>query len=360
MHIIKRSLITKLLLSVGLIAPAAGGALAREASPKQSENQNSDNQKSAAEASLANCYTEQVKISGSQVSVEQIRAHCRARLQIESKIGNGELSPLEKRIAREKATRDNPNVITPHKRNYLLPVSFVDEPNNAPFSEELGTAGLKKFEAKFQLSFKAAIADSLLKKDDLLFFGFTLQSYWQMYNQDVSSPFRETNYQPEIFYGVFNDFKVGQWTNRVNVIGIEHQSNGRTQPSSRSWNRIYAQFVWENDNWVVMFKPWYRLPEKDKTTPTQATGDDNPDIEKFMGNFEFSSVYKWEQQTFGMMFRNNLRNDNRGALQLDWTFPMGRRFKGYAQYFNGYGESLIDYNQSIERIGIGVLLTDVF
>ena len=67
-----------------------------------------------------------------------------------------------------------------------------------------------------------------------------------------------------------------------------------------------------------------------------------------------------ENQTFGVMFRNNLRSNNRGAIQLDWTFPMGRRFKGYAQYFNGYGESLIDYNHSLQRVGIGILLTDVF
>ena len=77
---------------------------------------------------------------------------------------------------------------------------------------------------------------------DVLFFGFTLQSYWQMYNSDISSPFRETNYQPEIFYGFINDLKVGEWTNRVNIIGIEHQSNGRTQPLSRSWNQNLCQF----------------------------------------------------------------------------------------------------------------------
>ena len=110
-----------------------------------------------------------------------------------------------------------------------------------------------------------------------------------------------------------------------------------------------------------MFKPWYRLPEKEKTEPNQPDGDDNPDIGDYMGFFEFSTHYQWDDQTFSMMLRNNLRSENnRGAIQLDWTFPMGKRFKGYAELFHGYGESLIDYNHKTTRLGIGVLLTDVF
>lgn len=309
---------------------------------------------------LKACLLEQILISDSERQVGDITAWCNLHLENELKVTSGQLSPLEKRIVRERESSNNPNIITSHKRNYLLPVSYVDEPNNSPYTSTFKEHQLDNFETKFQLSFKAPLAESLIKEDDILFFGFTIQSYWQMYNSDISSPFRETNYQPEVFYGFLNDYRVGEWTNRVNVIGIEHQSNGQTQGLSRSWNRIYAQFVWENDNWIMTFKPWYRLPEKDKEDPTQADGDDNPDIGKYMGNFEFSSVYKWEQQTFGVMLRNNLRADNRGALQLDWTFPLGKRFKGYAQYFKGYGESLIDYNHSVERLGVGILLTDFF
>jgi len=306
------------------------------------------------------CYVEQVTISEPNRSAGEINSWCRERLTNKEKIKNGELSLLQKRIIREREAGKSANIIIPYKRNYILPVSYQSSPNQESYNAISGDSLLDNVEAKFQLSFKAPLAESLLKKDDILFVGFTLQSYWQMYNSDISSPFRETNYQPEIFYGIFNDFKVGEWTNLVNVIGIEHQSNGRSQPLSRSWNRLYAQFVWENDNWAIMFKPWYRLPEDKKTEPGQADGDDNPDIDKYMGYFEFSSVYKWEQQTFGIMFRNNLRSDNRGAMQLDWTFPMGKRIKGYAQYFNGYGESLIDYNHSNQRIGVGFLLTDIF
>ncbi|TQV84896.1 phospholipase A [Aliikangiella coralliicola] len=306
------------------------------------------------------CYIQKIEESDKNLTVDEIKAFCKQQVTEQKNTQERELSALEKRIVQEQQTRDNPAVITPHKRNYLLPISYVNNPNASPFENLAGDAELDNFEAKFQLSFKAPLAESLFQKKDVLFFGFTIQSYWQMYNSEVSSPFRETNYQPEIFYGFMNDFKVGEWTNLVNVIGIEHQSNGRSQPLSRSWNRLYAQFVWENNDWIFMFKPWYRIPEDRKTEPNQADGDDNPDIHKYMGYFEFTSLYRWDTQTFGIMLRNNLRSDNRGAIQLDWTFPMGKRFKGYAQYFHGYGESLIDYDHSTSRLGIGVLLTDIF
>ena len=60
-----------------------------------------------------------------------------------------------------------------------------------------------------------------------------------------------------------------------------------------------------------------------------------------------------------MMLRNNLRaHDNRGAVELGWSIPITNNVKGYVTYFNGYGESLVDYNESANRIGFGVMLND--
>ncbi|MBB1355076.1 phospholipase A, partial [Pseudoalteromonas sp. SR45-5] len=262
--------------------------------------------------------------------------------------------------------KKNRNVITPHKRNYILPLSYVSHPNDRPFdgfdalTDDSDGEPLDNLEAKYQLSIKVPLYDDFSDKDQAIFFGFTLQSYWQIYNSEISSPFRETNYEPEIFWINYLDPENVLWGDEMAIaLGISHQSNGRSQPNSRSWNRIYADFIWENRGFVFSFKPWYRIAEDEKEDILEANGDDNPDIYKYMGYFEFSGAYRFHDHEFSFMTRNNLNSDNRGAIQLDWSFPLWGRVRGYAQYFNGYGESLIDYNADVERIGVGILLTDL-
>ena len=116
--------------------------------------------------------------------------------------------------------------------------------------------------------------------------------------------------------------------------------------------------MFEFENFGILFKPWYRIPEEAKTDIYQAAGDDNPDIEKYMGNFELMGFTKFYDNEIRIMLRNNLDfNDNKGAVQLDWTFPMLVQVRGYVQVFSGYGESLIDYDVYTNRIGLGFSLT---
>ena len=65
------------------------------------------------------------------------------------------------------------------------------------------------------------------------------------------------------------------------------------------------------------------------------------------------------KKSLAVMLRNNLDVDNnRGAIEIGLTFPLTHTLKGFVQYFNGYGDSLIDYNRWQERFGIGIKLTD--
>lgn len=307
---------------------------------------------------IKQCVLNEVIAGDKNRTVEQLREYC-AQMDAAKKI-----SMLDKRMARERVGENNRNVITPHQRNYILPVSYISTPNTRPFD---GLAGISEdgepldhVEVKYQLSLKVPLYTGFSDKDQGIFMGFTLQSFWQFYNKDISSPFRETNYEPELFWINFLDDENVLWGDEMAfVLGLSHQSNGRSQPNSRSWNRVYAEFIWENRGFVFSFKPWYRLPEDRKDNILEAKGDDNPDIHKYMGYFEFTGAYRLEEHELSFMFRNNLSSDNRGALQLDWSFPAWGKLRGYVQYFNGYGESMIDYNAHIERFGVGILLTDL-
>lgn len=258
-------------------------------------------------------------------------------------------SAIDQRLKLEWETYDNPFAITPHRPTYILPLSYTDNPNNEAYADQ--PLVVENNEIKMQLSFKVPLVRELLFDNGMLYFGYTQQSFWQAYNGNYSSPFRETNYEPEILLSFLGDYALGNFHGRLITLSLNHQSNGRSEPLSRSWNRVMLDFVLEHDGTYLSIKPWWRIPEDE-------ADDDNPDIEDYMGNFELRVLRKFSSHSVGMMVRNNLDSDNKGAIQIDYTFPINKRLRGYLQLFNGHGESLIDYNHYGRSIGIGIMLTD--
>jgi phospholipase A1 len=304
----------------------------------------------AEDTGMEDCLLEELGNASADTTVREIHARCEALEPA------GKSSAINRRLFDESVTENNPYVITAHKPNYVLPLTYNGKPNETPYMDREGA--LQNLEAKFQLSLKFQVANGVLGRDSLLFFAYTNQSYWQSYNSQFSSPFRETNHEPEMFVLLPQQWHLFGLRNRVIALGLVHQSNGRSGTLSRSWNRLYANFIFERDNMVLSVRPWYRLPEPAKNAPDDPHGDDNPDILDYMGYGDMRILYKNRQQTYSLMVRNPLHMPFRGAVELNWSFPLGKRLKGYVQYFNGYGESLIDYNARVNRLGIGIALTD--
>lgn len=270
---------------------------------------------------------------------------------------NVDTSAITERLQLEESLADNRFAIVPHRPTYILPITYMDDPNEAPY-ENAGMGGLEPWEVKYQISFKIPLIKGLVGGRERLYFGYTQLSLWQLYNTQSSASFRETVYEPELFFTFLHNKEVLGFRSRVFSIGINHQSNGQGVLMSRSWNRIMAQWILEREDLYLSLRPWVRIPERKKNSPQDTGGDDNPDIEDYMGNFELRAVLRDGDARWGLMWRNNLRRENRGAVELDYSYPLGSQVRAYVQFFNGYGESLIDYNHYNNRIGIGIMLTD--
>ncbi|TLD83476.1 porin [Helicobacter sp. MIT 11-5569] len=225
----------------------------------------------------------------------------------------------------------------PYKFNYLLPA-------NVNFNKDESQA--KRTEAKFQISIKKLLVDDLFFKDLDLYFAYTQQSFWQIYDNENSRPFRESNYEPALYFSYpLENYNV--FFDRVNF-GYVHQSNGGDLLKSRSWDRLFVEGIYGHENFALGLKAWYRFKES-------ANKDDNPDILDYMGYGELSLGYGINKHLFTLTLRNNLQSDNRGAIMLDYSYPLYKNLYLYVQYFNGYGESLQDYNRAVERVGAGFL-----
>lgn len=245
---------------------------------------------------------------------------------------------------------DNPFVLYPYESNYILYTYTSSMNKEAISSYNWGDDALKD-EVKFQLSLAFPLWAGIAGDDSILAVSYTQRSWWQLSNKKESSPFRETNYEPQVFVGWLTDNQFAGWTLREIETGFNHESNGRSEPTSRSWNRVYARAMAQNGNWQVDLKPWYRIHESEGR-------DDNSDITKYMGYYRLKVGYALGDSVFTTTGRYNW-NTGYGGAELGWSYPISKHVRFYTQLFSGYGESMIDYNYRQTRFGIGVMLNDM-
>jgi len=228
--------------------------------------------------------------------------------------------------------------IYPYRENYFLFWTY----------DTIEKSDRSQREAKFQLSFMKPFIFDALGLNEIWAFGYTQQSNWQIYSK--SSPFRETNYEPEFF--VMIPVSKNRFVRGFRVI-LNHQSNGQAEDKSRSWNRVIGEGIFKIKHVSITLQVWYRIPEDEKT-------DDNPDIVHYLGNGQLEIGIPIKSSLVKFKIRNNLKSShNRGSLQFDWSIPIGvlKRTYFYFQFFTGYGESLIDYNRNVNKIGVGLMFS---
>lgn len=220
-----------------------------------------------------------------------------------------------------------------------------------PYSRTKGLRGSEApDEAMFQISFKQRLLDTDL------YFAYSQRSFWQVYDAERSRPFRETDYNPEFFYRY-------KPNDRGNVfgfdVGAEHESNGQNIPQSRSWNRLYGAGYWEGQQTLAYLKLWYRLPEDDDRAPDDPKRDDNPDILDYYGYGELQlqrNLRGWRRHRISLLARMN-PGTGKGAINLNYSAPFGSYAFWNVYVWQGYGESLIDYDREVLRVGVGLMFS---
>lgn len=232
-----------------------------------------------------------------------------------------------------------------------LPALSVNEPMYFLFSGE--------GDARFQLSFNYRLFSpegAIVKLAPFLkgmYIGYTQNSFWDL-GAD-SKPFRDTSYRPSLFWQ--GKLEGRDWLPQTWKAGYEHESNGRDDEDSRSIDTLFFEPKWEKqfaDGNVLSFNPRIRA-YLDK--------EENPDIQRYRGFVNWAAQYGRDD---GWKFTANYLQGTAGyaTAQIDASYPLGTEVFSnigsfiHFQYFSGYGETLLNYNEHKSdqfRIGISIV-----
>ncbi len=231
---------------------------------------------------------------------------------------------------------DNGPYFTLYKDNYFIVGTTIGDKPTATNSD-----------VKFQVSIAQRLTKSTLPFNTYLYLFYTQKCMWNVFENSL--PMRDFNFNPGI--GLAKHlFVKNRYVGKVTLM-LEHESNGRDGIESRSWNKVsLAGNVFIDPNFMVHGKIWIPIID----------GQNNQDILYYSGIYQVGTTYTTPNKRFGFALTMVKRKGWNFKYNTIWEVNY-RLFKDenqflFLQYYNGYGENLLDYNQYHSRLRIGLVI----
>jgi outer membrane phospholipase A len=223
-----------------------------------------------------------------------------------------------------------------------------------------------RFNAKFQVSVSArAIGPTISARDGSdrcqgLYVSYSQTSFWDL--GTISSPFFDTSYRPEVWW--HQDGLPHAWLGADGLDlqgGFGHESNGQGEGLSRSMNKLFIRPVarWGLDGYDLRLRPRFLTYVFDM--------NDNPDMADYRGYADLEGDLTLRRGALSGLRLSTLcrigRDGNRGSMQIDLSYPFGHltgnwfNLIGYAQFFDGWSETLRTYDERSHRLLVGFAIT---
>ena len=231
---------------------------------------------------------------------------------------------------------DNGPYFTLYKDNYFIAGTTIGGKPTATNSD-----------VKFQVSIAQRLTKSTLPFNTYLYLFYTQKCMWNVFEN--SMPMHDFNFNPGI--GLAKHlFVKNRYVGKVTLM-IEHESNGRDGIESRSWNKVsLASNIFIDPNFMVHGKVWIPIID----------GQNNQDILYYSGIYQVGTTFTTPNKRFGFALTMVKRKGWNFKYNTIWEVNY-RLFKDenqflFLQYYNGYGENLLDYNQYHSRLRIGLVI----
>ncbi|MDE7466048.1 MAG: phospholipase A [Muribaculaceae bacterium] len=206
-------------------------------------------------------------------------------------------------------------------------------------------------DVKFQISIAQRLTKTTLPGNSFLFLAYSQKTLWNVFEESL--PMRDMNFNPGIGWS-FPFFSKGRYVGKATVM-IEHESNGRDGDASRSWNKISFSGSTMIDEWLMVHgKVWIPIID----------GGNNKDILRYSGIYQTGCAITTPDKKFGwsvvLVKRKGWNLNFNTILEFNWRVHKKSNQYFFVQYYNGYGECLLDYNQFHSRLRVGLVIKPKF